>query len=99
MTLQEATAHTNTIRLHWIELKQTLEEVIYRWDAACKIVLLLDSITADHLRAVAADGADVYVLSCGMWRQSGLRNGSLAPNQWGTTALNPRFIRTSICVC
>lgn len=30
MTLQEAIVHTNKIRLHWIELKQTLEEVIYR---------------------------------------------------------------------
>lgn len=36
MTLQEATAHTNKIRLHWIELKQTLERVIYWWDAAFK---------------------------------------------------------------
>lgn len=47
MTLQEAAVHTNKIRLHSIELKQTLEAVIYRWDAACKIVLL-DSITVPY---------------------------------------------------
>lgn len=46
--------HTNKIRLHWIELKQTLEEVIYRWDAACRIVPLYSITTPDfNVRRIA----------------------------------------------
>lgn len=85
MTLQEATVHTNKIRLHGIELKQTLEGVIYRWDAACKIVLL-DSITMlySNVRwigwpseAVTVDGADVYLLDhMAFGGRGGFRNGS-----------------------
>lgn len=47
MTLQEAAVHTNKIRLHRTELKQTLDEVIYGGGAACEIVLL-DSITMSY---------------------------------------------------
>lgn len=47
MTLQDAAVHTNKIRLHSIELKQTLEAVIYRWATACKIVPL-DSIRVPY---------------------------------------------------
>lgn len=45
MTLQEATLHTNKIGLHWIELEQTLEVVIYWRGAACE-TLLLDFVSA-----------------------------------------------------
>lgn len=81
MTLQEATVHTNKIRLHWIELKQTLEEVIYRWDAACKIVLL-DSITALYcnLRWMGRPSESCPSWWCGCLDRvafRGFRNGSL----------------------
>ncbi len=86
MTLQEATVHTNKIRLHGIELKQSLEEVIYRWGAACKIVLL-DSITMPYcnVRGIGWPSESCHswwcwcllVSSRGFWRQSDFWNGSL----------------------
>lgn len=74
MTLQEAPVHTSKIRLHWIELMQTLEDVIYRWDTAYKNShagfrgpAAWSTPTrhewVDHLKAVTVGGSDVYMLS------------------------------------
>ena len=98
MTLQEAPVHTNKIRLHCIELKQTLEELIYGWDAACKMVLPDPAaVPCCNVRGTGGSesrhnhnpqGGCLLAGSCGSWRRRGIRNGSLPKNQWGLAAVN-----------
>lgn len=105
---KKLTVHTNKIRLHWIELKQTLEEVIYWWDAACKRVLL-DSITmCCNGRWIGGRSENCHSWRCG-WllagshgfrRQNGFRNGLLPkineePLPWVIESLWYRLCRST----